>query len=346
MNKRIAVMTVLVAAIAAAAGLLASTSGGATRASRTIAIVRGTNGYYDDVLTGAKAASAALGDRLRIEVADDATTQTSISSQVSIIKSLIKKHVDAIAVDPTDHPRALKPVLAQARAAGIAALSFSGSIHGSTVSVINEGASAYTHALLNALAAQMGQKGEYMVIACRPANAIVQTWLHTIEGVPQGAPPLLYPQMERVGVVYGDDSGGPQEVARFAHLIKTHPDLRGLIALCPAEAYAVPRAISRAGEVGKVFAAGDGQGCPPVDPQLAPYVRQGAEELVCEGVPSKLGYATAWAADYLASGHTFRPGPYNVGGPVGTVHYFGPNKELRVGMPLTITKANLDKYSG
>jgi rhamnose transport system substrate-binding protein len=333
MNKQLAAMATLVATVAGAVAL-ASTSSGATKAPRTIAIVRGSNGYYDDVLTGAKAASAALGDQLRVETADDPETQ------ISVIKSLIKKHVDAIAVDPTDHPKALKPVLAQAQAAGIAALSFSGSIQGSSVSVINEGAAAYTNALLKALAAEMGGKGAYMVVACRPANAIVHTWLNTIESTPG-----QYPQMQRIGVVYGDDSGNSQETARFTHLIKTHQGLRGLIALCPTEAYIVPQAISKAGKVGQVFAAGDGQNCPPVDPQLATYVRQGTEELVCEGVPTKLGYATAWAADYLAGGHTFRPGKYDVGGPVGTVHYFAPNKELRVGRPLTITRANLDKYT-
>jgi ABC-type sugar transport system substrate-binding protein len=335
MRKRVAATASLVAAVAAAGALLASATNGATKAQRTIALVRGTNGFYDPVRAGAQAAATALGDRLRVVVADDPTTQ------ISTIKSLIKHHVDAIAVDPTDHPRALKPVLAQAQAAGIAALSFAGSIHGSSVSVINEGAAAYTNALLTALATQMGGKGAYMVVACRPANAIVHTWLKTIESVP-----AQHPQMERVGVVYGDDSGNPQETARFTHLIKAHPGLRGLIALCPTEAYIVPQAISKAGMVGTVFAAGDGGDCPAVDPQLATYVRQGMEELVCEGDPTKLGYATAWAADYLAGGQTFRPGPYAVGGPVGTVHYFAPNKELRVGRPLTITKANVDKYVG
>jgi rhamnose transport system substrate-binding protein len=335
MKKGFVATATLVAAIAAAVALLASTSSGATKASHTIALVRGSNGYYDDVLTGAKAASAALGDRLRVVVADDATTQ------ISTIKSLIRKHVDAIAVDPTDHPRALKPVLAQAQAAGIAALSFAGSIHGRSLTVINEGAAAYTHALYSALGAQMGGKGSYMVVACRPANAIVRTWLKTFASIP-----AQYPQLERVGVVYGDDSGNAQETATFTHLIKTHPNVRGLIALCPTEAYIVPQAISKAGKVGKVFAAGDGGDCPTVDPQLATYVRQGTEELVCEGVPAKLGYALAWAADYLAGGNTLKPGPYHVGGPAGTVHYFAPNKELRVNAPLTITQANLDKYTG
>ena len=53
-----------------------------------------------------------------------------------------------------------------------------------------------------------------------------------------------------------------------------------------------------------------------------------------------------WAADYLEGGHTFAPGSVNVGGPVGTVQYFGQNEELRLGQPLTITKDNLGKYAG
>jgi len=83
-----------------------------------------------------------------------------------------------------------------------------------------------------------------------------------------------------------------------------------------------------------------------VDPGLARYVRRGAEEIVCEADPAKLGYLTVWAADYLAGGHSLAPGSYDVGGPVGTVHYYSHNQELRLGKPLTITKANLAQYLG
>ena len=92
----------------------------------------------------------------------------------------------------------------------------------------------------------------------------------------------------------------------------------------------------------------------PLDPALLPplyiayanSVRAGSAEMVCAGDPTNLGYLTVWAADYLARGHTltFTPGSYNVGGPVGTVHYYGQNEELPLGQPLTITKANLAQY--
>ncbi len=102
----------------------------------------------------------------------------------------------------------------------------------------------------------------------------------------------------------------------------------------------------KAHKVGKVFTAGNGGTCPPLYVDLARYVRRGAEEIVCAGDPVKLGYLVVWAADYLASGHTFVPGQYNVGGPVGTVSYDATDMELPLGQPITITKANVAQYAG
>ena len=132
----------------------------------------------------------------------------------------------------------------------------------------------------------------------------------------------------------------------FKRLIKRHPHLRGLIFVCPGESYILPRQLIQAHKVGKVFSAGNGGDCPPLYVDLARYVRRGAEEIVCAGDPVKLGYLVVWAADYLASGRTFTPGQYDVGGPVGTVSYGAKNQELPLGQPLTITKANLGQYAG
>ena len=70
-------------------------------------------------------------------------------------------------------------------------------------------------------------------------------------------------------------------------------------------------------------------------------MRLGAEEVVCEGDPAKLGYLTVWAADYLAGGHTFAPGSYNIGGPVGSARYYSRHQELRLDQLITATQANL-----
>jgi rhamnose transport system substrate-binding protein len=333
-RKRLIAATLATAASACAAGLLASPSSGGAKAQPTIGLVRdASSGFYDGVERGAKAASTALGDQLVVK---------ATANPKSAIQQLVAQHVDAIAVDPGYAGADLTSALTQAKKAGIATVSYDRPTLGS-VWIHPAGTSKYAHALADTLATQMGRKGRYAVVPCRPGDPIVTTWLKGVNTYI----PKQYPHMKRVAVAYGDDSGSAQETNKFRHLI-IHRRLRGLIALCPTEAAVVPRAITEAGKVGKVFAAGNGgaDDCPPLDPGVESYVRSGAEEVVCSADPAKLGYLTAWAENYLASGHTFKSGPYRAAGPVGSVRYHPASRELRLNQPLTITKANIDQYAG
>jgi rhamnose transport system substrate-binding protein len=335
-HKRFAFTALALIASACAAGVVASASGGGTNAHRKIALVRQpNNGFYDRVQSGAEMASTALGDQLIVEATND--PQVAISG-------LIAQHVDGIAVDPGYAGTDLTSALTKAKKAGVATVSYDRPSFGSGSTWIHPiGTTKYARALADALAVQMSHRGRYAVVPCSPADPIVTSWLKRVNAYV----PKRYPQMKRIAVVYGDDSGNQHETAKFKHLI-IHQRLRGLIVLCPTEAHVVPQAIIEAGKVGKVFAAGNGGGddCPPLDSDLAAYVQQGAEQVVCSVDPAELGYLTVWAGNYLASGHTFKARRYDVGGPVGTVRYYRHGKELRLGRPLTITKANLAHYSG
>lgn len=57
----------------------------------------------------------------------------------------------------------------------------------------------------------------------------------------------------------------------------------------------------------------------------------------------KLGYLSVWAADYLLTGHRFKPRAYQVGGPIGVVWYDQEHGDLPAGQPLTATKANVEQ---
>jgi rhamnose transport system substrate-binding protein len=346
MSKRVGAMAILLAAVVASAGLLANTSSGAQKAQRTIGLARGTDtGFYGDVQIGAQAASTALGDQLVVANSNDPAAATA---------SLVAQHVDAIAVDPGETTD-IRSSLRDAKVAGIATLSYRNPSNGTGSSsepsngtdslwVSQSSPTEFAHTLADALAAQMGGKGRYAIVPCRPAYAIVQTWFRAIKAYM----PARYPHMRWIKAVYGNDAGDANETRMFTRFIKKHRRLRGVIALCPTEAFVVPRAITKAHKIGEVFAAGNGgdYAYAPVDPNLVRYVRSGAEELVSSGDPVKLGYLTVWAADYLAGGHTFASRPYDVGGPVGTVSYYAVNHELRLGQTLTITKANIDQYAG
>jgi len=334
MSRTIALMLVLAGV---AASVLAAGSSGARQTQRTIGLITrdGASGFIDPLETGGQSAATALGDHLAITRAND--TQT----QISTIKSLVAQHAAAIAID-TENP--VLPALARARAAGIPTVSYELRSPGSVW--VNQASPAqFAQALADALASQMNQQGQFVIVSClRSAGAyrIVGTYLKLTKAYIQ----RRYPRMHRVGVAYGDTGNGDVDTHLFNRLMRAHPHLRGLIFLCPGEAYNQPPLLVQAHKVGEVFTAGNGGGCPPVDDPYLTSVRLGAEEIVCLGDPAKLGYLTVWAADYLAHGHTFAPGSYDVGGPVGTVQYFSHNQELRLGQLLTITKANVAQYAG
>lgn len=345
MNKQFGVRSTIallatLALVLMAAGLLASTSSGARKASRTIGLVvvpasDASSAPYLE--SGGQAAAAALGDQLATKEASDAATQ------ISAIDSLIAQHVAAIAVDSEwGRDPAVNQALARARKAGIPTLSF-GERYSGSVWVSPSTPAQYAHAFADALATQMKGQGQYVIVRCRPANPIVGTLATLIKAYV----PHRYTRMHRVGVVYGGDGNGPAGSLPLRPLLKKHPHLRGLIFLCQDEAYNGPLQLIHLHKVGKIFSSGNAESYAPplVDPWLT-FVRRGAEEVVIPGDPTKLGYLTVWAADYLASRGSFAAGTYDVGGLVGTpaVHYYTHNQELRLGRPLTITKANLAQY--
>jgi rhamnose transport system substrate-binding protein len=335
MSKRFAVMTILVVATTAATGLLASTSSGAGKAQRTIGMVVPTD-YGPYVEQGAQAAATALGDHLAIKEFSDTATQ------ISAIESLTAQHVAAIAVDNQAQDSEATQALAQARQAGIQTLSLDGRYAGS-VWVNGSSPAQYGRAYADALASQMKQRGQFVIVPCAPADPIVSTWVTLIKRYVKHR----YPRMHRVGVIVGADGNGPAGSLLLRPVLKKHPHLRGLIFLCQDEAYNGPPQLIHLHKVGKIFSSGNAYAYAPpvVDPWLT-SVRDGAEELVLPGDPATLGYLTVWAGDRLAAGQTFAPGGYAVGGPVGSVHYYGHHMELRLGRPLTITKANLAQYGG
>jgi ABC-type sugar transport system substrate-binding protein len=324
-----------------AAGVLAAGSSGAPQTQRTIGLITegGAGGFFSHFETGSKSAATALGDHLAV------TEANGTLAQIRTIKSLVAHHAAAIAFHP-DPPtmKQVLPALARARAQGIPTLSYELRSPGS-IWVDQTSSAQVAQALADALASQMNQQGQFVIVSClRSAGAypIVRTRLKLTKAYIQ----RRYPQMRRVGVAYGDLGNGDVDTHLFNRLMRAHPQLRGLIFLCPGEADNQPPLLVQAHKVGEVFTAGNGGDCPPLDDNYLTSVRLGAEEIVCEGDPAKLGYLTVWAADYLARGHKFAPGSYDVGGPVGTVHYFSHNQELRLGQPLTITKANLAQYAG
>ena len=152
-----------------------------------------------------------------------------------------------------------------------------------------------------------------------------------------------YPNMKLAAIVRGTGAGDQGEIDSVTSFVSAHPNLKGLIGITPTEAYMAADAIIATHKIGQVFSAGNGGGS--FDDLLPGFVRRGAAEIVYVSNPVKLGYLTVWAANYLLTGHHFKWGAYQVGGPIGLVRYYANHRELRLGQPLTITKANVELYA-
>ncbi len=333
MNKHFGALALLVAALGVTIGFFAETSPGSAQSKPTIVLLGEGPGdpIPREAAQGGQVAASALGDTLTTTIGYDAST----------IDSLIAQHVAAIVADNQRNDPSIDDALRRARRAGIPTLSLENR-YSNSIWVSQSSRRQYARGLAGALASQMGSRGRYVLVSCYQGDANVQTWLRVLKHYI----PRRYPHMRRVGVAYGDTGNGNVDKHLFGRLLRAHPRLRGLILLCPGDASIIPPYIVRDHEVGKVFSAGNGGDCPPLYVDWARSVAAGAEQIVCAGDPVKLGYLAVWAADHLARNHvlTFTPGDYNVGGPVGTVHYYGSNAELRLGQPLTIDQANLAQY--
>jgi ABC-type sugar transport system substrate-binding protein len=328
MIRRTLLLGALGLSLAALAAALLAGPGGAAHRKYTIAYLT-----YVNYGRGGQEAAKRFGIRIL------ARRCVGSCDAVALYKSMIARHVDAIVSD--GYNPALMPTFRQVRKAGILLISAGDDIAGGRdLWVGPSDPVAYGQALADALASQMGRKGEYAILDERGEFPIAKTWKKVVEDYI----PKAYPKMKLDGALTETGAGDAAEVESVKNYMAAHPNLKGLIGIAPTETYMAGEAITQAGRIGQVFSACNG-GSSLTDPQLRGYVQSGAAELVFTANPIKLGYLTAWAAHYLLTGHHFRPGAYQVGGPIGVVYYYAKHQELRLGQPLTITKTNLGAYA-
>jgi rhamnose transport system substrate-binding protein len=331
MIRNVVVAIALALSLAALVTALLAGPSGAAHRRYTFAYVKPA---VPSMARGGREAAKRLGVRYIV-----AGTINTSPAPIKLYRSMIARHVDAIATDGYDP--ALKPIFRKIRKAGILLISSGDDIAGERdLWVSQSDPAAYGRALADALASQIHDKGEYAILGEQGQYPIVDTWEKVIEAYI----PKAFPNMKLDGVITETGAGDEAEVDSVKSFMSGHPKLKGLIGVVPTEAYMAAEAITQAGRIGQVFSAGNGgdglEGTP-----LAGWVRSGAAEVVFASNPLTLGYLTVWAANHLLTGHHFRPGAYHVGGPIGLVWYYAKNRELRLGAPLTVTKTNVALYA-
>lgn len=286
-------------------------------------------GYFNAMQTGGNQAAKDLGVTFDYE----GPTTADAAAQVQIIKQLIAKHVDAIAVAPDD-PAVVGPALQQAEAQGIKTFTTDTDAPGSVREVfVNQALSdEIGNATIDALANAMNKEGEWAIDSCGPAAQNLNSWI----AVEKARAAKMYPKMKFVTTVYsGEDIA--KSVADTKDLITSHPALKGVIGQCSTSAPGTAKAVTDLGKIGKVFATGIG-----VPNDMRAYVKNGAVKSFVLWDPTKLGYLTVWAGMQLAQGKSFSA-TNNVPN-VGNVTYDASQKMLVLGPPITFDQSNIDQY--
>ncbi|MBK5502690.1 autoinducer 2 ABC transporter substrate-binding protein [Peribacillus sp. TH14] len=295
----------------------------------TIAIVPKIDGipYFNAVEEGALEA----GNDLGVKVIYTGPPTASSEQQEAIITKLIAKKVDVIAVSAND-PYKLGSVLQKAKSKGIKVITWDSDTNASYrsffVNMVDP--EIIGRHVMDTLAIEMEEKGEYAIMTGSPTAANLNTWIDWIQ-IQQKE---YYPTMKLVEVEYTNEDIH-KAYAVTQKLFKKYPDLKGIIGISTVNPPAVAQAVKDAGKIGKVAVVGTST------PNLMnAYLQEGAAQTITLWSPQKLGYLTVSLAKNLLNDEI----PYE-GQNIKNIGLIKFNGDMVImGEPIDFTKGNVNQY--
>ncbi|MDJ0685967.1 MAG: rhamnose ABC transporter substrate-binding protein [Alphaproteobacteria bacterium] len=254
-------------------------------------------GFFEAANQGAQDAAKELGD---VEVIYTGPTSTTAEGQIEVINSLIAQRVDAIAISANDTD-ALVPALKRAMDRGITVISWDSG-------VAPEGRSVHLNPSSNALIGNMcvkmaadvlpDGKGDVAILSATPTATNQNIWIEEMKKVLPN-----YPGVNLVTTVYGDDLAD-KSYRETLGLLKSHPEVKAIIAPTSVGIVAAAQAVADEGKIGEVMVTGLG-----LPSEMAGHVQSGASKSFAIWNPIDLGYSATMIAYNLATGKaTAEPG--------------------------------------
>jgi rhamnose transport system substrate-binding protein len=322
----------------AAAGVLAATAGCSEKKpekTRIAMVVKNLgNGFFDAAHQGADEAAKQLGN---VEIIYTGPTTPSAEGQIEIVNSLISQKVDAIVISAND-PNALVPIAKKAMARGIKVISFdSGIAPGGREMQLNPSNPEMIGAKQLQMAAdEIGGAGEIAILSASAQATNQNKW---IEVMKKDLEKPEYAKLKLVATVYGDDQSD-KSYREAIGLLRSHPQLKAIIAPTTVGIVAASKAVADEHLVGKVYVTGLG-----LPSEMAGHVKSGAVKEFAIWNPIDLGYAATYAADQFVTGKAKAdPGAKVSVGRLGTVT-LDANGEAALGPPFTYNSENVDKFA-
>lgn len=292
------------------------------------------NGFFEAARRGAEEAAKELGN---VEIIYTGPTTTSAEGQIEVINALISQKVDAIAISAND-PDALVPALSKAMRRGIKVISWDSGVSAKgRLMHLNPSSNALIGNinLKLAAAALPGGRGDAAILSATATSTNQNIW---IEEMKKALP--TYPGLKIVTTVYGDDLSDKSYRETLA-LLKTHPQVKVIIAPTSVGIVAAAQAVKDAGKIGEVYVTGLG-----LPSEMAGAIKSGASKSFAIWNPIDLGYtATMLSYDLVKNKATSVPeGTKLKAGRMGEITV-GKGGEAAMGDPFTYDASNIDQFS-
>lgn len=332
----------LVSSMLAACGKTSSPDAGkqadnASGGKKKFAIVFKNTGnpYGEKEMEGFKNAITELGGEAILKAPDQPTAE----AQIQIIQELISQKVAAIAVVANDKD-ALQPALKKAMDAGIKVLSLDSAVNTKSRMVhINQADPERIGRIqVQAISEMIGGKGQIAVLSATSQATNQNTW---IEWMKKELTDPKYKDIKLVKVAYGDDLRD-KSVSETEALLKSYPDLKGIIAPTTVGIAAAGKVLTDKGLKGKVQLTGLG-----LPSEMAEYIESGVSQWMYLWNPLDVGYLSGYAADALVKGTiTGKPGDKFKAGKLGDKEVIadGDGSQIMLGDPFKFDAKNIAEW--
>ncbi|MDA3844952.1 MAG: autoinducer 2 ABC transporter substrate-binding protein [Vallitaleaceae bacterium] len=285
--------------------------------------------YFDTCADGATKVASKYG----YELIYTGPTTADAASQVNIIQEMIYKKVDVIAIAPVD-PEAVKPILMQAREAGIIVVTYdadaskdSRDVFVSQVSAENLG-----RHIMDNVANLIGEEGAFAIITASMTADNQNTWINWIEQQNED----VYPLIELLTVIPTDEDQ-QKAYANTRNLINAYPELDAILAMSTEAGPAAAKAIEAMGETENVQLY-----CLSMPNAMRNYVKNGSADLVTLWDPHRLGSLTMEIIHALIEEQILADGSDYAD--FENIQYDEVDKIIIMGEPLDFDFSNIDDY--
>lgn len=273
------------------------------------------------------------------EVIYKAPAEPTVSAQIIMIQQLITQRVDAIAISAND-PDALRPALQKAMNRGIKVLSLDSAVSPNSrmVHVNQADPEQIGRVQIKGIAKMIGGDGQIAVLSATSQATNQNLW---IEWMKKELEKPEYDEIELVEVAYGDDLRD-KSVSETEALLKSYPDLEGIIAPTTVGIAAAGKVLTDKGLVGEVYLTGLG-----LPSEMAEYIKNGVSPWMYLWNPIDLGYLAGYAAEALVTEEiTGEVGDSFAAGDLGEKEVIkaGDGTEIMLGAPFKFDADNIDQW--